>query len=272
MTRKNNNTSSPIHTFVILAYKKSEFLESCIKSILTQSVESKIILATTTPTPFIKTLAEKYHLDLVIGKHTTIGGDFDFAWHQAATPLVTIAHQDDIYEKDYTKNIIKSFHSHSDSLIIFTDYYEIRGHAKVYSNSLLKIKRILLTPIRVKSSLKSTFSKRLIIRFGDSICCPSVTLMRERCPDIIFTSDLKCNVDWSAWELLSKTPGAFTFVDQPLMGHRISESSTTSKIINAGIRTKEDYLILKKFWPTWIARLITRFYARSEKSNNLNKT
>ena len=53
------------------------------------------------------------------------------------------------------------------------------------------------------------------------------------------------------------------------MGHRISESSTTTDIINQGIRTKEDYKIFKRFWPKPIAKTLTKLYQKSEKSNSL---
>ena len=53
------------------------------------------------------------------------------------------------------------------------------------------------------------------------------------------------------------------------MGHRISESSTTTDIIKQGIRTKEDYDIYIKFWPKWIAKLLTKVYKNSEKSNEV---
>ena len=53
------------------------------------------------------------------------------------------------------------------------------------------------------------------------------------------------------------------------MGHRISEESTTTDIINNGIRTKEDYEILCKFWPKWIAKRINKYYKNSEKSNSI---
>ena len=87
-----------IHTFVVLAYKESPFLEECIKSVINQSHNSNVIIATTTPNDYITKLAQKYKLKIVTGKHTTIGGDFDFAKNAAKTKLVTIAHQDDIYE------------------------------------------------------------------------------------------------------------------------------------------------------------------------------
>ena len=268
MTNQKNNLAS-LHTFVILAYKESPYLEECLNSILSQNQKSSVIIATTTPNSFIKNLAKKYHIQVVEGAHTTIGGDFDFAIHSGNTPLVTIAHQDDIYEKNYLEKIIEAYQKHPNSSIIFTDYFEIRGKKRIYKNALLKIKHLLLIPIRIKKSLKHRHFKRHILRFGNSICCPAVTFVVKNCPKDIFKSDFKCNCDWYAWEKLSKHQGAFTYIHQPLMGHRISEDSTTTDIINQGIRTKEDYKIFKRFWPTPIAKALTKFYQKSEKSNKL---
>ena len=53
------------------------------------------------------------------------------------------------------------------------------------------------------------------------------------------------------------------------MGHRISETSTTTDIIKAGIRTKEDYEIYINFWPKCIAKILTKAYKNSEKSNEV---
>ena len=55
------------------------------------------------------------------------------------------------------------------------------------------------------------------------------------------------------------------------MGHRISESSTTTDIINNGIRTKEDYEIYCKFWTKWVAKTINKLYKSSEKSNQIKE-
>lgn len=258
-----------IHSFVVLAYKESPFLEECIKSITNQSYPSDVVIATTTKNTFISNLAKKYSLKIVEGKHSNIGGDFDFAVHSGKTPLVTVAHQDDIYEKDYSKKIVEAYQKYPNSSIIFTDYFEIRDKKHVYKNTLLKIKHLLLTPIRIKKSLKLRHFKRHILRFGNSICCPAVTFVIKNCPKDIFKSDFKCNCDWHAWEKLSKHQGAFTYISSPLMGHRISEDSTTTDIINQGIRTKEDYKIFKRFWPTPIAKIFTKFYQKSEKSNKL---
>ena len=53
------------------------------------------------------------------------------------------------------------------------------------------------------------------------------------------------------------------------MGHRILTETTTTDIINNGIRTKEDYDIYCKFWTKFIAKILTCFYKNSEKSNNI---
>lgn len=258
-----------LHTFVVLAYQESPFLENCLKSVTNQSYPSQVIIATTTPNDHIDKLAKKYNLEVIKGSHTNIGGDFDFAVNSANTPLITVAHQDDIYEKNYSQKIVDAFQKYPKSSIIFTDYFEIRGKKRVYNNNNLKIKRILLIPARLKGSLKSKFSKRSIIKFGNAISCPTVAFVIKNCPKEIFNSHYKCDCDWHAWEKLSKRNGTFTFISEPLMGHRISKNSTTTNIINQGIRTKEDYEIFCRFWPTPVAKLFTKIYQKSEKSNNL---
>lgn len=259
-----------IHTFVVLAYKESEFLEDCIKSVTNQKYPSEVIIATTTPNNHITQIADKHKISIIVGKHTNIGGDFDFAKNSAKTKLVTIAHQDDIYDFEYSENIIKSYKQYSDANIIFTDYYEIRNNKKVSTNKNLKIKRILLKSLSIKKLCSSTFIKRLPIRFGDGISCPAVTFVSDNVPIDLFYSDYKANIDWFAWEKLSKLPGRFVFVNKILMGHRIDESTETTKIINSGIRTKEDYDIYTKFWPKPLAKFLAKRYRNSEKQNSID--
>lgn len=261
--------SSNIHTFVVLAYKESKYLEECIKSVLNQSYKSRVVIATTTDNKYIRDMASKYKLDVIVGKHTTIGGDFDFARTCVDSKLITIAHQDDIYDKDYAAKVIKYYNKYNNSLIIFTDYYEIRGEEKEYSNKNLFIKRVLIVPLRLRVISKYKFIKRLVLRFGNSICCPAVTFVSDNCPKEVFTCDFKSDCDWYGWEKLSKCNGRFVYITKKLMGHRISDSSTTTDIINKGIRTKEDLIMFSKFWPKGITKLINKIYSSSEKSNNI---
>ena len=262
-----------IHTFVVLAYKESQDLERCIKSVLNQKYKSQVLIATSTPNKHIEDLAKKYNLDLIVNNNSKgrIGDDFDFAIKCADTELITIAHQDDLYDFDYSNEIINKYKKNKDSIIIFTDYYEIRNNKNIYSNHNLKIKRILLTPLKFNFNSNKKWAKRFIIRFGNAISCPTVTFNKKNISFPVFDCDLKCNVDWNAWEKLSKKKGSFSFVNKKLMGHTISTNTTTTKIINDGIRTKEDLEIYKRFWPDCIARILNKFYKNSEKSNEVDK-
>lgn len=258
-----------LHTFVVLAYKESKYLEECIKSVLNQSYKSRVVIATTTDNKFIRDMASKYKLEVIVGKHTTIGGDFDFARTCVDSKLITIAHQDDIYDKDYAAKVIKYYNKYNNSLIVFTDYFEIRNDSREYTNKNLFIKRVLLFSLRLRVISSCKFIKRLVLRFGNSICCPAVTFVSDNCPKEVFTCDFKSDCDWYGWEKLSKCDGKFVYIPEKLMGHRISDSSTTTDIINKGIRTKEDLIMFSKFWPRGITKLINKIYSSSEKSNNI---
>lgn len=259
-----------MHTYVVLAYKESVFLEDCIKSVLNQEYKSNVVIATSTPNNYIEGIAKKYNLQIYINPNPGqgIGHDFDFAVSCGQTNLVTVAHQDDIYEYDYSKKIVDAYQQFTDSLIVFSDYYEIRDEGNVYKNTNLKIKRILLKPIKSSFLSRRVFGKRLCLRFGNAISCPAVTFVKNNINNQdIFKCDLVCDIDWYAWEKLSRRDGKFTFVSKCLMGHRVHEESTTTQIIEQNIRTKEDLVMFKKFWPVWISKLINKFYVNAEKSN-----
>lgn len=258
-----------IHTFVVLAYKESIYLERCIKSVLNQKYKSKVLIATSTLNDHIKNLARKYNLSIKVNDNTEkgIGADFNYAISAADTKLVTIAHQDDIYDEEYSHDIVKYYNKNKECSIIFTKYYDIKGNEKIYESLNFKVKSILLWPLNISN--KARICKRLCLAFGDSIGCPTVTFVNGNFELPVFDSYLKCNVDWAAWEKLSKQKYAFGYIKKHLMGHRIHEQSTTTDIINANIRTKEDYEIYKAFWPAFIARLLVRAYKASEKNNDI---
>ncbi len=260
-----------IHTFVVLAYKQSQFLETCIKSVLNQSYKSQVIIATSTPNQYINELANKYHLDVKVNedKHG-IGYDFDFAVNAADTELVTVAHQDDVYDYQYAQEMVEAYKKQKKSIIIFPDYYEIKhGQDKVYKNTNLNIKQILLFLLRFHGWSNRKLIKRSALRFGNAVSCPAVTFVKANTPKEIFASNMKSNVDWLAWERLSKRKGYFYYIHKPLMGHRIYSESTTSEIIGENLRTIEDFEVLKLFWPKPIAKFIAKVYSNSEKSNDI---
>ncbi len=259
------------HTFALCAYKESEYLEECILSLKNQSVKSNIVLATSTPNAHITSLAEKYGLDVFVNTgEKGIGGDWNFAYGSTKTSLVTIAHQDDIYEPEYTEKMLQALNKSHDPIIYFSGYGELRGKEKVYGNSNLKIKRFLLSPLKIKAFQKSKFVRRRILALGNPICCPAVTYIKEKVGvDKPFTNDYLSNIDWQQWEMLSHKSGSFVYCAEPCMCHRIHGGSTTSELIGESKRTAEDYDMFCKFWPEFIAKAIVKFYAESEKSNGV---
>lgn len=256
------------HTFAICAYKESPYLEECIKSLVNQECSSKIIMITSTPNELIQAVSEKYNIPLYINEgEKGIVQDWNFAYCMADTRYVTIAHQDDIYLPHYSTEIMNLAKRAKNPLILFTDYAELRGQSVISNNPLLKIKRILLYPLRFPIFWNSKFVRRRSLSLGNGICCPAVTMVKDNLPEQIFTVGFRSNEDWEAWERLSKMKGAFAYSRKESMYHRIHEGSETSIIIGDNARSQEDYIMFQKFWPKWIAKILTKIYSLSEKSN-----
>ena len=258
------------HTFAICAYKESKYLEECICSVINQNVKSNVLMVTSTPNDYIQNLADKYNIPLYIrnGK-SDIAEDWNFAYEKAKTELVTITHQDDVYCNNYLEDILKNLNKAKHPLIVFGNYGEIRGERIVTGNHLLNVKKIMLFPLRRRIFWKSRFVRRRILSFGSAICCPSVTFVKDNLPTVVFESGYKSDLDWQAWEMLSRLKGSFVYCNEVLMLHRIHEESATTQIIADSNRTKEDYDMYCKFWPKWIAKCLVKVYEKSQDSNSI---
>lgn len=258
------------HTFAICAYKESPYLEECIRSVVAQRDYSEILLTTSTPNDFIKGLCMRYSIPMYINNgERGITQDWEYSMRQAKTPLVTITHQDDIYFDNYSKTIVDEYSKRQRPLILFSDYYEIRNGQLIKSNHLLRIKRLMLFPLRASYLESNIWIRRLILSFGSPICCPSVAYVSGNLPKPLFQNHFRTNQDWEAWERISRIKGNFVFIHKPLMAHRIHCESETSAMIEDGGRSVEDYEMYCKFWPKNIARLLTKGYKASEVSNRL---
>lgn len=262
--------SAKNHTFVICAYKESEYLEECIRSVMAQKLLGEVIITTATPNSHIEDLAQKYKLPLFVNPQGgEIARDWNFGIAQAKTELVTLAHQDDIYEPEFLSTVLEQVNRFERPLIAFTDYGEIRENEKVTQNTLLKVKRLMLLPMHIHAWGNSRFIRRRILSFGSAISCPSVTYVKENLELPIFESGFRSDLDWQAWEKISRQNGAFVYCKNILMYHRIHEESATTEIIADNDRTKEDFAMFCKFWPKWIAVILEKCYQSSEKSNKM---
>ena len=94
-------------------------------------------------------------------------------------------------------------------------------------------------------------------------------MYKPNLPPKLFESNLMSNIDWQAWEKISKHRGSFIYIAKPLMRHRIHEESTTTAIVEKNARREEDILMFCKFWPKPIAFMIEKIYQNGEKSNRI---
>ena len=257
-----------LHTFVVCAYKESAYLDDCVRSLTEQTVKSNIVIATSTPCDHINQIAEKYGVEVFVNNgEAGITGDWNFGISLSKTPYVTIAHQDDIYEPDFTKTVVTNMQKRKKALISFTDYYEIKNGNRIDDSAVIKIKRLMNKVIKIFPSWK--FARRFVLALGNSICCPAVTYSSQAIKDFKFDSAFRFACDWDAWERIGRQKGSFVYLSAPLMGHRIHEDSETSKIMADGLRKKEEYTMFRRFWPKFIAKKLTKSYAKGAENNNV---
>lgn len=260
------------HTFAVCAYKESPYLRECIESLLAQTVKSNIIITTSTDNEFIRGIAQEYQLPLIVNPgEGGIANDWNFGYHQTTTKLMTIAHQDDRYHPEYVEDMLEQLNKAKNPIIYFTGYNELRNGKIVEKSTMLTVKRLMLKPLQIRAFHGCRFIKRLCISMGNPVSCWSVCYVKDKLPETVFVSDFKSNLDWEEWEKLSREKGDFVYWKRPLTYHRVHEGSETSNAINNGnIRGQEDYAMFLKFWPTWLAKFIMKFYIKGEKLNEVD--
>ena len=235
-----------IHTFVILAYHESDDLEECIKSVINQSVKSNVVIATSTPNDYIIDLASEYSLGVMVNKaKSNKGRDYNFAINSYDTELITIAHQDDLYDRNYTKEIIECYKKNKDATIIFTDNYEIEKEKKIKKSKSLFWKRYFLLPLKYSLFQKNKFYKLRALRREKFICTSSITFIKKNIHEDIFPTNLKYDNDWQGLIDLARKETKFVYLKKELVGYRIDDIKVNKK------KTLEDEKILKSLYPKW---------------------
>ena len=256
------------HNWMICAYGESEYLEECLGSLLGQRVKSRVRICTSTPNEHILGIAEKYGIEVLVNRgEGGISGDWNFALESGESELVTLAHQDDLYEESYVEEMLARMNRAKEPILYFTNYGEIRKGEKVTENRLLKVKRVMLAPVKAAPGKK--WGQRMSLRFGNSICCPSITYRKSVMEGKRFGERFKSNLDWEMTERLSRETGEFVYCPSIQMFHRIHEGSTTSELLEKDLRGQEDFEMLRRFWPDGVAKVMSRAYASGEKSNKL---
>jgi len=259
------------HSFAVVAYKDSPYLPDCLDSLKDQTVKSEIYITTSTPSLYIDEIGKKYGAKIFVtdpGKG--IAHDWNFGISVAKTKYVTLAHQDDLYNSNYAELCIKVAEKFNDTLICFTGYSEIVDDKERSSTFMLTAKKIMnFMFMPLKKNIKSRQWKKFSQSFGTAIPCPSVMYNKETLNDFIFSDKYKVSLDWDAWLRMSEMKGRFVYVPKILSKHRIHKASATTEGIQANVRQQEDFEIFCRIWPKFIAKILTKFYAGSYKSNEV---
>lgn len=252
-----------LHTFVISAYRESEYLERCIISLMNQTVKSRIVICTSTPNQLIQSLTDKYHLELHIRYgESDIQDDWNYACSHVNSQWVTVAHQDDVYNEKYLENILGMIHKYPDSIMMFTDYRPII-HGDISIDRNCKIQRILRFPMKFSLFAKSKFFKKYFLSLGNCVRCPSVCYHKADISGPIFTSTLKFSLDWDTFVKFSQYEGRFVYIDKPLVYYRIHEKATTMSFITNNKRKDDDIYMFRKFWPEFLVKIIMKAYTHA---------
>ncbi len=263
-----------IHTFAILAYKESPHLQECIDSLKNQTTKSEIIICTSTPSTFLTNIATKNNLKLCINpERKGIASDWNFALSSATTDYVTLAHQDDIYFPNYSKEVLQLAETRKDTLIIFSNYDEVvinKNRTFVRKKSLNFFIKATMLKLFFRNKNSLTKNKQRLLALGDPIGCPTVTFQKNNLGDFKFDKNFSINMDWKAWADLAEKKGAFIWVKKTLVSHRIYAESTTSQGIADNRRQKEDLEMFQRFLPSTIAIIMSKLYGLSYKNNNNN--
>lgn len=253
--------TKPQHTFAILAYKESKYLEACIQSVLGQTIESRVLIATSTPNVYISSLAEKYRLPVFINNSGgSIGKDWNFGLSCADTDYVTITHQDDLYLPTFAEEAVNAFNKNDSSrpLIVFTrseGYLDDRKIGFYFKNV---IRWWLILPFHFKQCIRSGFWRKSILLFSNSISCPGVVYAKKHLPSFTFNETDKYILDWRAWYDLACMQGSFIYINKALHAHREHKESATSTTQLSTLQSEETELLSLIWGNRFIAKVITR--------------
>ncbi len=258
MIKENN------HTFAICAYKESRYLEKCVQSLVNQTVNSKIIMCTSTPCEYINNIVRKYNLNMYIREGTSdIKDDWNFAYNSADSKYVTVVHQDDEYDSKYLQGFIDKLVKNKKEVTIFLTDYQPLKDGVISKDVNCKIRKLLRIPIKSSVLSNVKFFKKSILSFGNSICCPTVTYNKELLGDSIFTSDMKFNIDWDTFLKIANIKGRFLYNSNPLVYYRVHDEATSKEFIDNNKRYTEDTEMFNKFWPRWVTKIIMHFYVKA---------
>lgn len=249
------------HAFVAMAYGDSPFLPGCLASLRAQTLPCRILVSTSTPSPYIEAAARNAGADLLVNpERRGISADWNFALSATTARFVTLAHQDDLYRPAFLERTLALFAGAPDAAIAFTGYDEIDDEGGVTTSKISRVKHLI--EWATLGRLQAVRGARLkpFLAFGNPLPCSSVTFDRARLGDFAFSASFDSNLDWDAWCRLAEADATFARSAERLVGRRHNPLTATSALIASGRRQKEDLEMFRRIWPRPAADIIARLY------------
>ena len=252
------------HTFVVPAYGENPFLRSCLLSLKSQTLPSRILVTTSTPCAHIIDAAGEMGIGVAVNPaRRGIGADWNFALAQAGTRYVTLAHQDDEYLPGFLATTLAMFARHTSATMTFTGFQQINDNGTPQSSRVSRVKDLLLGAFAGRRESIAGFRGRLMLSFGNPISCSAVSFDRDKLGGLRFSETLASNLDWQAWLSLIERGDRLAYCPDRLVRRRYNAQTETSRLIKDGRRRAEDQMMFDQLWPKPVSRLLGRAYTAS---------
>ena len=252
------------HTFAICAYGESPYLETCIRSLVSQTVKTPVILCTSTPCAYIDALAGKYGIPVYVNeKHEGIAGDWNFAYEKADCDFVTLAHQDDIYLAEYAEALQKAYAKYPDMSIFMSASRTVKDGNPVPDGKIERVKKLLRLPLRLRAFSGRRAVKLLTLRFGNPVICPSCSYNKKLCGSGIFNGKYSFVLDWDALVRLAERKGRWICSEKPLILYRVHADAATAQSIRSHVRETEESEMFDRLLPGRAAAVVKKAYRKS---------
>ncbi len=263
MSKTAGRTSSEAfdHCFVALAYGDSPFLAGCLEHLRAQTRPSRIVVSTSTPSPFVRRIAADAGVRLFVNpERRGIGADWNFALRISGARHVTLAHQDDIYYAQFLERTLDLFARRPEGEVAFTGAREIADDGVVRWSKVSRVKDLIRRGTIGRTETVAGLRGRAFLAFGNPLPCSAVTFDIARLHGFRFSERMASNLDWEAWWRLLQERRTFLHCAEPLIGRRYNDLTETARLKKAGRRRLEDVEMFRAIWPPSVGDAIARLY------------
>ena len=250
------------YAIVVTAYGESPFLEDCLHSVSRQTLQPPLHITTSTPSPFLDELAQRFSARLHVNPNYKAGiaADWNFGLRASGARFVTLAHQDDTYEPRFCEATMAAFAATPEASLCFTRYQEIDDDGAPKSSKISLVKGLIDTLTLGKAPAVRGRQLRRYLSFGNPLPCSSVTFDLQKLGDFAFGDEMQSNLDWQTWLDFCDAGVVFARAPERLVGRRHNALTETARLIKSGARKAEDLAMFKRLWPAPIAEAIAWAY------------